>query len=105
MICAYISTHYTIDHAEKMHELPDEYLADAMPIAKKIAVALGSENYNILQNNGKLAHQVGNLAVVALANSNGLVYCAGGAPCSFPRHPKAERRGGVGCGMAFQAHG
>ncbi|KAL0960559.1 hypothetical protein HGRIS_005595 [Hohenbuehelia grisea] len=44
-------------HAEKLHELPDEYLADALPIAKKIATALGAENYNILQNNGKLAHQ------------------------------------------------
>lgn len=38
-----------IDHAVKMHELPDEYLADALPIAKKIAVAQGAENYNILQ--------------------------------------------------------
>jgi len=33
----------------KMHELPDEYLADAMPIAKRIARAIGAENYNILQ--------------------------------------------------------
>ena len=60
-----------------MHELPDEYLADAMPIAKKIALALGADNYNILQvrlhiavrtimivimlylqNNGRIAHQV-----------------------------------------------
>ena len=38
--------------------LPDEYLADAMPIAKKIALAQGAENYNILQNNGRIAHQV-----------------------------------------------
>jgi hypothetical protein len=38
-----------VDHAVKMHELPDEYLADALPIAKKIAVAQGAENYNILQ--------------------------------------------------------
>ncbi|EGN97862.1 hypothetical protein SERLA73DRAFT_182616 [Serpula lacrymans var. lacrymans S7.3] len=45
------------DHAVKMHELPDEYLADAMPIAKKIAQAQGLENYNILQNNGRIAHQ------------------------------------------------
>ncbi|KAJ6455444.1 HIT-like domain-containing protein [Mycena sanguinolenta] len=40
-----------------LHELPDEYLADAMPIAKKIALVQGAENYNILQNNGRLAHQ------------------------------------------------
>ncbi|KAG5654316.1 hypothetical protein H0H81_004735 [Sphagnurus paluster] len=45
------------DHAEKMHQLPDEYLADVMPIAKKIAIAQGVENYNILQNNGRIAHQ------------------------------------------------
>jgi diadenosine tetraphosphate (Ap4A) HIT family hydrolase len=54
------STHF-LDHAEKMHELPDENLSDVMPIAKKIAVAQGLENYNILQNNGKIAHQVMNL--------------------------------------------
>ncbi|KIM66710.1 hypothetical protein SCLCIDRAFT_1211104 [Scleroderma citrinum Foug A] len=40
-----------------MHELPDEYLADAMPVAKRIAAAQGLENYNILQNNGRIAHQ------------------------------------------------
>ncbi|KAH9991437.1 HIT-like domain-containing protein [Russula vinacea] len=44
-------------HAEKLHELPDEYLADALPLAKKIAIAQGAENYNILQNNGRIAHQ------------------------------------------------
>ncbi|KAI0299711.1 HIT-like domain-containing protein [Multifurca ochricompacta] len=45
-------------HAEKVHELPDEFLADALPIAKKIAIAQGAENYNILQNNGRIAHQL-----------------------------------------------
>lgn len=28
------------------------------PVAKKIATASGLENYNLLQNNGRLAHQV-----------------------------------------------
>lgn len=28
-----------------------------MPVAKKIARVVGGENYNILQNNGRLAHQ------------------------------------------------
>ena len=28
------------------------------PVAKKIATAVGAENFNILQNNGRLAHQV-----------------------------------------------
>lgn len=32
-----------------MHELPDENLADILPVAKKIALAVGAENYNILQ--------------------------------------------------------
>jgi diadenosine tetraphosphate (Ap4A) HIT family hydrolase len=36
-----------------MHELPDEYLADVMPVAKKIASAQGLENYNILQVNNR----------------------------------------------------
>ncbi|KIL67774.1 hypothetical protein M378DRAFT_191329 [Amanita muscaria Koide BX008] len=45
-------------HSEKLHELPDVYLSDVMPIAKKIAVAQGLQDYNILQNNGKVAHQV-----------------------------------------------
>ncbi|GBE85443.1 Hit family protein [Sparassis crispa] len=44
-------------HAAKMHELPDEYLADTLFTAKKIAAAIGAENYNILQNNGRIAHQ------------------------------------------------
>ncbi|KAJ3408211.1 hypothetical protein HDV05_005078 [Chytridiales sp. JEL 0842] len=44
-------------HAQFMHQLPDEYLADMLPVAKKIAIVLGAENYNILQNNGRLAHQ------------------------------------------------
>ncbi|KAI0655422.1 HIT-like protein [Cubamyces menziesii] len=44
-------------HAEKLHEVPDEYFGDVLPAAKKIALALGAENYNLLQNNGRIAHQ------------------------------------------------
>jgi hypothetical protein len=40
------------EHAVKMHELSDESLVDLLPVAKKVALAVGSENYNILQNNG-----------------------------------------------------
>ena len=46
------------EHAEKMHQLSDDSLTDILVIAKKIALALKVENYNILQNNGALAHQV-----------------------------------------------
>ncbi|KAF8594118.1 HIT-like protein [Ceratobasidium sp. AG-I] len=45
-------------HGEKLHDIPDEYLADTLPIAKKLAIATGATDYNILQNNGKIAHQV-----------------------------------------------
>ncbi|KAF7731551.1 Adenosine 5'-monophosphoramidase [Apophysomyces ossiformis] len=40
-----------------MHQLPDDHLVDILPIAKKIATAAKFEQYNVLQNNGKLANQ------------------------------------------------
>ncbi|KAG8713302.1 hypothetical protein FRC08_013434 [Ceratobasidium sp. 394] len=45
-------------HGEKLHDVPDEYLADTLLMAKKLAIATGATDYNILQNNGKIAHQV-----------------------------------------------
>ncbi|KDN46990.1 HIT-like protein [Tilletiaria anomala UBC 951] len=45
-------------HAAKLHELPDEYLHELLPIAKKLAIASGATEYNILQNNGRGAHQL-----------------------------------------------
>jgi diadenosine tetraphosphate (Ap4A) HIT family hydrolase len=47
-----------IVHAQKVHEVPDEYFRDLIPMATKIAMAQGVDDYNILQNNGKIAHQV-----------------------------------------------
>ncbi|KLO04754.1 HIT domain-containing protein [Schizopora paradoxa] len=44
-------------HGEKLHDIPDEYLADTMHVSKKIVKALGVTDYNILQNNGAIAHQ------------------------------------------------
>lgn len=52
-------------HGAKLHDIPDEYLVDVLPMAKKLAKALGVETegldnpvgYNFLQNNGKVAHQ------------------------------------------------
>ncbi len=41
----------------KLHDIPDEELAELLPIAKKLALAVGAEDYNILQNNGRIAHQ------------------------------------------------
>jgi len=45
-------------HGEKLHDIPDEYLEDTLHVAKKIASAIGCPDYNILQNNGAIAHQV-----------------------------------------------
>ena len=33
-------------------------MCTSQPVAKNIARAIGAENYNILQNNGRLAHQL-----------------------------------------------
>jgi diadenosine tetraphosphate (Ap4A) HIT family hydrolase len=44
-------------HGAKLTDIPDEHLAEILPVTKKIASAVGAENYNFLQNNGKLAHQ------------------------------------------------
>ncbi|KAK0749812.1 HIT-like domain-containing protein [Schizothecium vesticola] len=44
-------------HGEKLTDIPDEYLTELLPVAKKLAIATGAVEYNILQNNGKGAHQ------------------------------------------------
>ncbi|KAF9921416.1 Adenosine 5'-monophosphoramidase [Modicella reniformis] len=44
-------------HAQYLHELPDEQMIDLLPTAKKVATAIGCKNYNVLQNNGRIAHQ------------------------------------------------
>eukprot|EP01134_Creolimax_fragrantissima_P003161 CFRG3161T1 len=41
----------------KLHDIPDEYLADLLPVAKRVAIATGASDYNVLQNNGSIAHQ------------------------------------------------
>ncbi|KAG7888940.1 hypothetical protein KL936_003327 [Ogataea polymorpha] len=52
-------------HGAMLHNIPDEFLADILPVTKKLVKALGLEvttpdedGYNILQNNGRIAHQV-----------------------------------------------
>ncbi|KAJ7283189.1 HIT-like domain-containing protein [Mycena rebaudengoi] len=44
-------------HAETLADLPDEYLREIGPVIKKVALATGVEQYNVVQNNGKLAFQ------------------------------------------------
>ncbi|RHZ69416.1 hit protein 1 [Aspergillus turcosus] len=45
-------------HGAKLTDIPDEYLNEVLPVAKQLAKASGAEDYNILQNNGRIAHQV-----------------------------------------------
>ncbi|KAA1468134.1 HIT-like protein [Dentipellis sp. KUC8613] len=44
-------------HAKTLGDLPDEYLRDILPAVKKVALATGVEQYNVIQNNGKMAFQ------------------------------------------------
>src|SRR3990167_1189041 len=47
-------------HGEQLHNIPDKYLRDIMPLASKMAevvFASKSVDYNILQNNGTKARQ------------------------------------------------
>lgn len=44
-------------HAVTLHTTDDDTLSEVLILMKKVAIAAGFENYNILQNNGKLAHQ------------------------------------------------
>ncbi|OBT72538.1 hypothetical protein VF21_10497 [Pseudogymnoascus sp. 05NY08] len=44
-------------HGAKLTDIPDDQLAELLPVVKKIVNATGAENYNVLQNNGRIAHQ------------------------------------------------
>ncbi|KAL8986530.1 MAG: hypothetical protein Q9205_000045 [Flavoplaca limonia] len=44
-------------HGPKLTDIPDESLTEILPVVKKLALAMNAENYNVLQNNGRLAHQ------------------------------------------------
>ncbi|RDL30448.1 HIT-like protein [Venustampulla echinocandica] len=44
-------------HGEKLTDIPDDALAEILPVVKKLVTATRAENYNVLQNNGRIAHQ------------------------------------------------
>lgn len=44
-------------HGAKLHDIPDDQLAEVLSVTKRIAIAQGVQDYNILQNNGRIAHQ------------------------------------------------
>ncbi|KAL4910741.1 hypothetical protein BDW74DRAFT_2066 [Aspergillus multicolor] len=45
-------------HGAKLTDIPDDHLTEVLPVAKKIAQATGATDFNVLQNNGRIAHQV-----------------------------------------------
>lgn len=45
-------------HGAKITDIPDDYLMEIAPALKRIAIASGEENYNLLANAGTIAHQV-----------------------------------------------
>ncbi|KAI9743295.1 MAG: Adenosine 5'-monophosphoramidase [Claussenomyces sp. TS43310] len=44
-------------HGQKLTEIPDDQLAEILPVVKKLVTATGATEYNVLQNNGRIAHQ------------------------------------------------
>ncbi|KAL4729650.1 Adenosine 5'-monophosphoramidase [Fusarium chlamydosporum] len=44
-------------HGAKLADIPDDHLTEILPVLKKIVNATGATDYNILQNNGRIAHQ------------------------------------------------
>ena len=45
-------------HAEKLHQVPDDELAEILVCAKNLALKANVSDYNVLQNNGTIAHQI-----------------------------------------------
>lgn len=46
-----VLTWTSTDHGQFFHQIPDDVLADMLPLAKKVAIAIGLEDgqYNLLQ--------------------------------------------------------
>ncbi|EHK23226.1 uncharacterized protein TRIVIDRAFT_190259 [Trichoderma virens Gv29-8] len=44
-------------HGAKLADIPDDQLSEILPTLKKLVTATGATDYNILQNNGAIAHQ------------------------------------------------
>ena len=45
------------EHAERFHQLSEESAADVGRVLNRVVKAVGAEDYNILQNNGKICNQ------------------------------------------------
>ncbi|PHH81422.1 hypothetical protein CDD83_3582 [Cordyceps sp. RAO-2017] len=44
-------------HGQTLVDIPDDHLIEILPTLKKLVTATGATDYNILQNNGTIAHQ------------------------------------------------
>jgi diadenosine tetraphosphate (Ap4A) HIT family hydrolase len=82
-------------HGAKLTDIPDDQLSEILPVVKKLASASGAENYNLLQNNGRLAHQVvdhvrGRLLVLWNEFCTRMLTGLAG---SLSHDPQAKRRG------------
>jgi hypothetical protein len=44
-------------HGAKLTDIPDDSLLEILPVVKKLITATGATDYNVLQNNGQVAHQ------------------------------------------------
>ncbi|CAI4213316.1 unnamed protein product [Parascedosporium putredinis] len=44
-------------HGAKLGDIPDDHLSEILPVVKKLAVATEAIDFNVLQNNGSIAHQ------------------------------------------------
>ena len=59
-------------HSERLDEVPDQYLADILPLAKKIALSTGHADYNLLQVRPSVELIIPELALKQLiAQNNG----------------------------------
>ncbi|KAJ0295699.1 hypothetical protein COL516b_012316 [Colletotrichum fioriniae] len=45
-------------HGAKLADIPDDQLSELLPVVKKLVAATGATDYNVLQNNGRIAHQM-----------------------------------------------
>jgi hypothetical protein len=84
-------------HGEKLVDIPDDQLGEILPVVKKLAAASGAEAFNVLQNNGRLAHQevdhVSHLEDLSLARDSVITKCADlimSMTGSFPYDTKAR---------------
>ncbi|KKA23042.1 HIT domain protein [Rasamsonia emersonii CBS 393.64] len=59
--CVDLSSYEVVTYQEKKNNgslTGKSLLSNKQPVAKKIAIASGAENFNVLQNNGRAAHQM-----------------------------------------------